>query len=112
MMHTSTQFMSKKGNKIHNLFTLYKNLFLLPQHHQSQYNNQTHCIEMKLKQKKEGGGGRGKKENKRLKGDKSTPPFTIFKVLGQKKKKRKSFSLLFCFVALWQETHTTSKIKH
>lgn len=55
MMHTSTQFMSKKGNKIHNLFTLYKNLFLLPQHHQSQYNNQTHCIEMKLKQK----GGRG-----------------------------------------------------
>lgn len=50
IIHTSTQFMSKKGNVIHYLFTLYKNLFTTTPS-AIQY-NQTSCFQLKNNQKK------------------------------------------------------------
>lgn len=45
IIHTTTQFSSKKGNVIHYLFTLYKNLFTTTPS-AIQY-NQTSCFQLK-----------------------------------------------------------------
>lgn len=51
IIHTSTQFMSKKGNVIHYLFTLYKNLFTTTPS-AIQY-NQTSCFQLKTTRRKQ-----------------------------------------------------------